>query len=366
MLAAWLPALPAAAQEASLTFRFTNFGESLPDPQLVKFYVYEAGKRENYVAWGHGAKTATFPEGTYDIVIRYENDQIVEELERNDMFLTGWIEEDINFNISIARLTLDITSRGIPVRNFSGSYSIHRAGKRGEPLARKRPGDTLTIRPGVYDIEVAYRSAEALERRWLEGYTLSGEQYDRIDFDSPVAHVRMTLRDGYQRVPREMGEWKVFRHADHRELLAERRTGELLSIEAGVYDVGLFLRDGDRVSETWLTGVELSGEIEREIDMSEPQTSLRLNLTYGGRPQSRAWFSVFEAGRRDAPVVSARSGTTVVLEPGLYDIRCFLGHRGLRTERWIEGQDLGDRLELQIELGAARGPDEDSRSPDPH
>ena len=97
--------------------------------------------------------------------------------------------------------------------------------------------------------------------------------------------------------------------------------------------------------------------------MSEPQTSLRLNLTYGGRPQSRAWFSVFEAGRREAPIVSARSGTTVVLEPGLYDIRCFLGDHGLRAERWIEGQDLGDRLELLVELGAAGGPADENPPP---
>jgi hypothetical protein len=362
-LVTWLAALPAEAQQTSLTFRFTNFGEPLPDSQLVKFFVFETGKRENYVAWGHDAKTATFPEGTYDIVIRYENDQIVKKLERNEMLLTGWIEEDIDFDIPVAQLTLDITSRGIPIPTFSGSYSIHRRGKRGKPLARKRPGETLTIRPGVYDIEVVYRSAQGLESRWLEGYALRDEKYDRIDFDSPLATVRMTLRDGYQRVPQEMGEWKVFRHADHREPLAERRSGELLSIEAGVYDVGLFLRAGDRVSETWMTGVQLSGAVEREIDMSVPQTSLRLNLTYGGRPQSHAWFSVFEAGHREAPLVSARSGTTVVLEPGQYDIRCFLGSQGLRSERWLESQNLGDSLELQVELGATGGPADKSSTP---
>ena len=59
---------PAVAEDASLTIRFTNLGEPLEQPNHAKFYLYEPEQRDYYVAWGHAAKTARFPEGTYDLI----------------------------------------------------------------------------------------------------------------------------------------------------------------------------------------------------------------------------------------------------------------------------------------------------------
>ena len=130
---------PAVADDASLTIRFTNLGEPLEQPIHAKFYLYELEQRDYYVAWGHAAKTAHFPEGTYDLIIKYKQGEIYEERERLEVELVGDVVEEIDFDIPVARLTIDITSGGRPIRDFTGSFALYDSGQRDKPVTRKRP-----------------------------------------------------------------------------------------------------------------------------------------------------------------------------------------------------------------------------------
>jgi len=172
---------PALAINASLTIFFTIEGDPLADPLHAKFYIYELGKRDEYLAWGHGAKPAHFPEGIYDVVIRYKNDHAVQEIVREEIELIGDLEEEIDFTIPLAALTLDVTSGGQSIQTFTGRYALYRPGKHATPLARKRPGERLIIRRGTYDIEVSHRDAEGLKTTWLEDYFLEGVRYETVE-----------------------------------------------------------------------------------------------------------------------------------------------------------------------------------------
>ena len=177
---------PAQEQEfegvATLTLVFTNNGEPLPDPLLGKFYVYEPGKPDHYLGWGHAARSIRVPAGLYDIVIRYANDKVVERRVLEEFELVGEVllEEEAAFELPEASLTVDIISGGSPIPVYSGSFSVHRAGQRGKPLAAKRPGETVTIPPGTYDIEVVYRDPLGLKSTWLNGYHLEGDRYEAV------------------------------------------------------------------------------------------------------------------------------------------------------------------------------------------
>jgi hypothetical protein len=191
LLAALCLANPLVAQQeaaedeepapASLTLTFTNNGLPLEGNEQGKFYIYEVDERKHYVDWGHGSRTAHFPGGTYDLVIRYENGELKETITRTEVDFEGDMEEAIEFHVPVARLKVDITRGGLAVEPFTGSYSVYHQGKRDQPIVRKRPGTEITIRPGTYDIEVAHRGLDGMKTRWVEGIYVEGSAYEPVE-----------------------------------------------------------------------------------------------------------------------------------------------------------------------------------------
>ena len=188
--AALLLSAPVLADTATLTFLFSNNGEPLEDPALGKYYIYEAGKRENYLAWGRSDQPARVPEGVYDIVMLYRNDAIRVERVREEVELAGEMELGVAFRIRPARLTLQITSDGRPVSPGAARYRLFPAGRRERPVASRRPGQGVTVQAGTYDIEVAYRSLEGLQTRWLEGYGLEITERVSVEMDPKPQNVK--------------------------------------------------------------------------------------------------------------------------------------------------------------------------------
>jgi hypothetical protein len=343
---------PAMADDASLTFIFTNNGEPLEDPTHAKFYLYEPEKRDEYITWGHAAKPAEFPEGRYDLVIRFRYGEIVEEHVRLEMLLTGKTIELFDFNIPIAELTVDITSGNNPISPFAGSFSVYPAGERGRMLARKRPGETLIIRPGTYDVAISYRDSEGLQSTWLEDYYLVDTRYETIEIGLPLSELTLTLTEDGEPIPVERGTWRVYIPGDRGTFLAERGSGETLALEAGEYDIGAVYESEHGSLERWVVKLAVDGELSELIEMGRPKGSLQLDITQRGTPLPDAWFTVYPYRDRRTPILSAHSGSEVMLEPGIYDIGCFLRDDGLRAEQWIEATEIRSDVRLTVELDA--------------
>jgi hypothetical protein len=351
VLLAVLAVTPAAiAQSASLTVTFTNNGEPLEDPTHAKFYVYEVEERDTYLGWGHGAKAVRVPEGTYDVVIKYRNGEIYEERVLEELELAGDVEQEIGFNIPIARLTVQITSGGEPILVHTGRFSLYAASRRGKPLVSKRPGETVTIRPGSYDIEVVYRDHRGLQATWLEYYSLEGERFEAVDFGPPAALFRLTFLARGKSLPADRGRWRIFEPGQRLSPLAEGGSGDSVELPAGVYDVGLYYRHGQRRVERWLEGVELRGEVHREVEIAAATASVRVDVLHRGSRLSDAWYTVQPAGEGRTVLGSGMSGAVVEVEPGIYDIGCFYRNRGVRAEAWLRAQEVVGRLDRQVEL----------------
>jgi len=337
-------------QPASLTILFTNNGAVLEQVDRAKFYIYDPGKRKKYIDWGHSAKTAHFEEGTYDIVVRYKYGDIVEERVREEVELTGDIIEDLELGIPIAELTLAITSGGRPIEPYAGSYTIYRAGRRDKPIARKRPGESAIIRPGVYDIDVAYRDFEGLKRQWLESYAVDGVLNESVEIGLAAAELTVTLLERGQPVEASRGRWRIYKSGERRAYIAERRSGETLSIEGGEYDIGLFYRSGGSFVERWLVGERIDDLSERRVEMGAAPSSLTVNIRDRGSLLAGSWFTVYRAGERGAALRSAPSGASIHLDPGTYDIGCFLHDGGTRAEKWVEGYEITGFAEVDVDL----------------
>jgi len=338
------------AADVSLTISFTYRGEPLEDPLNGRFYVIDPERGEHYIAWGNAERPVRVPEGVYTVVIKYVNGEIEHEEIYEEVDLTENLEHEVDFDIPIARLTLWITTGGFPIPRHAGRYTLYHAGKRGKPVASKRPGETVTIRPGLYDIEVVYRGPDGLENKWLENYDLESFQQESIDVGASSARVRMTLLDDGQPLAREAGVWRVYRRGMRKSPVAEARTGEALVLDAGIYDIGLFYIAGTDRGERWLVDVEVTGNIDRRIDVAAESDRLTVDIRNRGKNVTDAWFTVYPAGNRQTELYSARSGESVEVRPGLYDIGCFLRRGGVRAEQWLENQSLSGPIDLEADL----------------
>ncbi len=180
-----LALVAADAGAATLTVDVTYRGLPLEAVEQGRIYVRAPdvldAPKDAHVAWGLSGTPIHVEDGTYDVVVKYVNDQVqhVEVLEK--LVLQGDVRRSIDFNGPIARLTLNLTLEGQPIPRFEGSYRLYRTGQRGTPIAAKRPGDTLTILPGTYDIEVAWRGPNGLEKTWLTAYPLRDERVETFD-----------------------------------------------------------------------------------------------------------------------------------------------------------------------------------------
>ena len=352
LIVAAILVLPSAslAADVSLTVYFTNRGEPLEDPLNGRFYVIDPEKGEHYIAWGNAERPVRVPKGIYTVVIRYVNGEIEYEEVYEEVDLTKSLEHEVDFDIPVARLTLWITTGGFPIARHAGRYSLHRAGQRGKPLVSKRPGETVTIRPGLYDIEVVYRGPDGLESKWLENYNLESFKQESIDIGASTARVRMTLLDRGRPLAPEAGVWRAYRRGMRDNPIAEAHTGEALVLDVGIYDVGLFYLAGTERGERWLVDFEVSGNIDRQIDVSARSDLLTVDIRNRGRTVADAWFAVYAAGDRQTELYSARSGESVEISPGLYDIGCFLRRGGVRAEYWLENQSLEGPVNLDADL----------------
>jgi hypothetical protein len=341
---------PAPAEAATLTIRFTNNELPLMDPTLAKFYVYEPEKRENYLAWGHGAKAARIPDGTYDVVVRYHDDLVTEERVFEAVEIEGQMEQEIDFLLPKAELTVAIHAGGKPIPPFSGSYNVHRAGQRGKPLTSRRPGESVVLPPGSYDIEAVYRGPGGLQSRWLERYYVEDFKQETVLFGATPLRLRLTLLENGRPVAASRGRWRVYPPGLHDVPLKDRASGEAADLEAGTYDLFLSYGGSSGDVERWLNDVVLRDDEHRQIEIAGAAGSLMVRTRRDGRNLPEAWFAVYRRGDRSNPMRSAPGGSVVDLQAGRYDIGCFYRKDGIVIERWVENREVDGRVELDVEL----------------
>ncbi len=348
---ACLPFGSAFAANASLTVVFTNNGEPLPDPAHGRVYVYEEQKRERYLAWADAARSVRIEEGTYDIVIRYINDTIVEERVLESFELSGDMTHEEDFAISPAHLTLEITAGGAPIHVHSGSYEVHVSGRRGKPLAARRPGERLTLRSGRYDIEVLYRDPQGLQSTWLIDYLVDDDHVETVDIGVASARLRVALTyRGIPVAPAE-GEWEAHRPGDPQPLTGGQ-SGQPVELPAGTYDIRVFYGGfGGIPLERWVRDVRVEGDARETIEvLEESGAEVRVNVLSDARPLREAWFSIFPAGRREVPLTTQRSGSVVDVPAGRYDIHCTYRKGSIRAEKWLSDRVVDEATEFNVDL----------------
>jgi hypothetical protein len=357
ILAALLSLSATDAAAATLTVRFTNNGEPLEDPGQGKFYVYdgEDEEREKYLAWGKDGQTVRVPaleDGEkYTVVVLFTYDEIRKEKVLENLEITGAYELDMAFTIPVAHLKVHITSGGQPVAPGSGRYRLYAAGRREKAVASRRPGKGLTIRAGSYDIEVSHHNLQGVQTKWLENYRLEGDHEETVEMGRTAAHFRLTIMNEGRPLAPEAASWMVYRAGDRDKVLAESRSGESVTLKPGSYDISMFYEDGGMRGRRWLNGVDLYGNVHREVDLTELASALKVDIRHRGGSLPGAWYSIHPAGDRDNLIATAKNGAELQVEPGSYDIGCFFRNGGVRAESWLSGNRIAGPSMIEVELG---------------
>lgn len=327
-----------AARAGELRMTLTNLGAPLDVPDRVKFYVYPQGERDKYVDWGHAERAARVPDDVYDVVVRFEAGFVVRTKTFEKLKIEGVVEREVDFDVPLARLTLELTLGGRPLPKNTARVAVYRPGERGQPIGRSRPGETMILRPGTYDLELAWMTRDGLQTSWLTDFPIDGAMTERVSVGTPTALLKITLRDGGRIVPPDEGVWRAYRPGDRDTPIAERGSGMILSLDEGVYDLELRVLDEDPPRVQWLEDVAVRGETSRDVDL-RPSNSLRVDVRVEGPDGDdlEAWFGVFRRGERATPLSAGRSGESVRIDPGVYDVGAFARRGAFRAESWTEG-----------------------------
>jgi outer membrane protein OmpA-like peptidoglycan-associated protein len=138
------------------------------------------------------------------------------------------------------------------------------------------------------------------------------------------------------------------------DVIAGGRSGDVVTLPAGTYDVEVSYVDGNASKVIWFDSMVLSGRIEKKVDMGLPVATLKVVITNGGaNVGENGTFEVRPGGQHDADVIAyERSGGTVRVAAGTYDVDVRFQDGAANKTMWLDGLALTGAVEKTVEVGA--------------
>jgi outer membrane protein OmpA-like peptidoglycan-associated protein len=140
------------------------------------------------------------------------------------------------------------------------------------------------------------------------------------------------------------------------DVIAGGRSGDVITLPAGTYDVEVSYVDGSANKIIWFDRMALSGRIEKTLDMGLPVATLKITITNGGVNVGgdNGTFEVRPAGHHDADVIAyERSGGTVRVAAGTYDVDVRFQDGAANKTLWLDRLAASGTVEKTVEVGAA-------------
>jgi outer membrane protein OmpA-like peptidoglycan-associated protein len=136
------------------------------------------------------------------------------------------------------------------------------------------------------------------------------------------------------------------------DVIASGGSGEVITLPAGIYDVGVTYLDGAARKVIWFDGMTLSGRVEKKVDMGLPVASLEITVTNGSDTAGEAHVDVRPAGQHSGDVIiGGGSGDVIRLAAGTYDVGVTYLDGAARKVIWFDGMTLSGRVEKKVDMG---------------
>jgi hypothetical protein len=256
-----------------------------------------------------------------------------------------------------ATLTVIFSNNGEPLEDpLFGKFYLYEPGTRENYLSWGHAGRPARVPDGVYDLVITYHNDTIREQRVFEEVELEGDVEQEAAFSIPVARLVLRVTSGGEPVPRGTGRYQVHRAGQRGKPLASRRPGAPLVLRAGTYDIEVSYRDAEGLQSRWLEGYYVEDLREETVEMGSSAARLEVTVTLGRQvlPAGAARWRVYLAGSREASVAERRSGESVVLDPGRYDVGVFYDYQGSRGQRWLNGLELHGLVRRRIDISDDR------------
>ena len=167
----------------------------------------------------------------------------------------------------LASLTIQVTNKGIDVAPLS-KWHVYPQNSGEKPLFTRYAGISATLEEGSYDIQIVFRDGTVQAERWLRGLQVKGTVKKTIDLDIPLARFTLTITNNGKNLSHR-ARWHVYKAGDRSTNLATRLSGNTLTLENGVYDIGIFHREATQEFERWLVSERIAGSVEKTYDIAK-------------------------------------------------------------------------------------------------
>ena len=224
----------------------------------------------------------------------------------------------------------------------------------GDVIADGGSGDDIKVPAGTYDVEVTYVDGNASKTIWFDGLALSGRIEKTVDMGMPVAALKVVITNGGTDVGGD-GTFDVRPAGQHgADVIAYERSGGTVRVAAGTYDVDARFQDGAVNKTVWLDGLALSGTVEKTVEVGVPIAALKVVITNSGTDVGGdGTFDVRPAGNHGGDVIaSERSGGTVRVAAGTYDVDARFQDGAVNKTVWLDGLALSGTVQKTVEVGA--------------
>jgi len=164
------------------------------------------------------------------------------------------------------------------------------------------------------------------------------------------ADVRTVITNGGEDV-KDKGEAHFFPRGHHDSETDWARSGGTVRLPEGSYDVHVTFADGAAHKDMWIDDQAFSGKVEKTVEIGLPVTDVRYLITNGGedvKDKGEAHF--FPRGHHDSETDWARSGGTVRLAAGTYNVDVTFRDGFIRKDIWFDNQGFSGKVERTVEL----------------
>ncbi len=365
----WLDAQPLAGTVAKTVeiglpladvhYIITNGGTDTGDKGDI--HVYPAGSHRATgtvnnanVGWTTSGQTLRLPAGAYDVRITFEDGNVKKVIWLDNQTFSGQVEKTVEVGAAVATVRTVVTNGGDDVKD-RGQVVYYPAGKRdGSGITWSNSGETVRLPEGSYDIKARFSDGAAQKEVWLTNQALAGSVEKTIEVGVAIATVRYVITNGGSDVG-DKGEVHFFPQGHHEASSIDWiRSGGTSRLPQGRYDVHITFADGEAKRDLWLDDQTFAGAVQKTVEVGVPIGESRITVTNGGvdtREKGEAHY--YPHGHHDGGSVGwARSGGTVRLPQGVYDIHITFADGELRKNLWLDNQTVGASWEQTIELGA--------------
>lgn len=305
----------AFADDAVVRFTITNHGEDVGD--RGKYVIYPVGERKKDLGYGYSGTQAKVPEGTYDVLLRYQDGGVKKEVWREKKALAGTVEETVEMDVKLAQVKYTLTNNGVAIGN-KGRFLIYPAGEKKNELADEPSGSAATVAAGVYDVQLKFKDGSVKKELWLQNQRFEGSVEKTIDVAVNLAEVVVHVTRLGQ--PSKIAWCGIYTPAERAEPIAKGAGEETLPVAEGTYDVGCFYNDAGISTEQWLKNRAVKGQTEFKVAFDFQRTTLKITPPPDAASMNGSSVVVYIPGDRKRPVAKGGVGDRLLLASGTYDV----------------------------------------------